>query len=158
MERCWSRSSGIDIIYRDFNEEEAKTETNFDGNFAPSPPRLSFSRQGNEATSKDANFGHFPIFKLERQGYGYSFKHVKFGQSLTFKLERHGDDGSSKHVKSGQSLISNSASEVRLPIQCGDVAKPEHFKLWRGERCWSSSSGGDTISSMLSINRDKGVY
>ena len=82
--------------------------------------------------SKSTNFGHFPIFKLERQGYGCSFK----------------------HVKSGLSLISYSESEVRLPIQCGDVAKPEHFKLWKVERCWSSFSRGDTISSMLLINRD----
>ena len=85
--------------------------------------------------SKSTNFGHFPIFKLERQGYGCSFKHVKFGQSLTFKLERHRDNDNSKHVKSGLSLISYSESEVRLPIQCGDVAKPEHFKLWKVERC-----------------------
>ena len=48
-------------------------------------------------------------------------------------------------------------TEVRLPISCGNTAKPEHSWIerhFRVETCWSSSYGRDPISSMMSIYRD----
>lgn len=64
---------------------------------------------------------------------------------------------SGSDVNRGQEPTTRLVREVRLPIQCGNVAKWEHSsisRVWRVLTCWLSSSGTDFKSDMLEIRRD----